>query len=264
METQTIVNNRLTQYFKDKKSDLLNIYFTAGYPQLNDTVDIIHNLQEAGVDIVEIGIPFSDPVADGPTIQRSSEIALENGMSMKELFHQLKDIRKTVTIPLVLMGYINPVMQYGIEKFCKKAAEIGIDGIIFPDLPFDEYNERYKDIFESYNLSAIFLVTPHTSPERLIEIDKGSQGFLYVVSTDSTTGSTKSILHAADYFTRVKNSGVKNPLMIGFNINDRKSFVFATQYANGAIIGSAFIKMLSESIDLKSDIQKFVKGIIEE
>jgi tryptophan synthase alpha chain len=262
METQTKINNRLTEIFKTKSRDLLNIYFTAGYPQLSDTVDIIKNLQQAGVDIVEIGIPFSDPLADGPIIQRSSEIALENGMSMKVLFEQLKDIRKEVHVPLVLMGYINPVMQFGIERFCKKAAEAGIDGIILPDLPYDEYNERYKEIFENYNLSAIFLITPHTSQERLKTIDQGSEGFLYVVSTDSTTGSTKSILNAADYFNRIKNSQLRNPFMIGFNIHNRQSFIFATQYANGAIIGSAFIKMLSGSMDLEADIQAFVKNII--
>ena len=262
METQTKINNRLTKIFKTKNEDLLNIYFTAGYPRLNDTATIIKHIQDAGADIVEIGIPFSDPLADGPVIQRSSEIALENGMGMKVLFEQLKDIRKEVHIPLILMGYLNPVMQYGIEKFCKKASEAGIDGIILPDLPYDEYSERYKEIFESYNLSAIFLVTPHTSPERLQTIDQGSEGFLYVVSTDSTTGSSKSILNAADYFNKVKNSKLKNPCMIGFNIHNRQTFVFATQYANGAIIGSAFIKMLSESKDLKTDIHSFVKNII--
>lgn len=264
METQTTISNRLTEAFKAKNQDLLNIYFTAGYPKLQDTAEIINHLQDAGVDIIEIGIPFSDPLADGPTIQKSSEVALENGMSMKILFDQLKDIRKTVHVPLVLMGYINPVMQFGIEKFCKKAAEVGIDGIILPDLPYDEYSERYKEIFESYNLSAIFLVTPHTSPERLKAIDQGSQGFLYVVSTDSTTGSTKSILNAADYFNRIRNSSLRNPFMIGFNIHNRQTFVFACQYANGSIIGSAFIKMLSTSNNLKADIHTFVNNIISD
>lgn len=261
METQTKINNRLTAVFKNKNRELLNVYFTAGFPRLGDTASIITSLAKAGADIIEIGIPFSDPLADGPTIQRSSEIALENGMTMKVLFEQLKDIRKKVDIPILLMGYLNPVMQYGIERFCKKASEAGIDGIILPDLPFDEFQDRYKALFESYQLSNIFLITPHTSPERIRLIDKGTDGFIYAVSTDSTTGSAKSILQAAEYFNRIKNAKLKNPFMIGFNIHDRESFEFANKYANGAIIGSAFIKAIAESKDLDSYIQKFVKSI---
>jgi len=261
METKIKITNRITQLFQNKKEKVLNIYFTAGFPELNDTVSIIKALEKAGVDMIEIGMPFSDPLADGPTIQQSNETALNNGMSIRKLFEQIKDIRKEVKIPLLLMGYINPVMQYGIEDFCKKANEIGIDGIILPDLPMDEYNERYKDLFESYNLSNIFLVTPNTSDERLKMIDKSSQGFIYIVSTDSTTGNTKDITQAEKYFKKIKSAGLNNPTMIGFNINDNKSFNFASQYANGAIIGSAFIKALSQDGDLSQKIQGFVASI---
>ena len=261
MEAQITVKNRLTDYFLTKNKNLLNIYFTAGFPHLNDTVTILKALQKAGVDMVEIGLPFSDPLADGPTIQRSSEIALRNGMSTKLLFHHLKEIRKEVDIPLLLLGYINPVIQYGVENFCRDAAAAGIDGLVLPDLPFDEYQENYREIFESYNLSNVFLVTPHTSPERVSLIDKNTNGFIYVVSTDSTTGNTKNILDAAGYFERIKNYNLKNPFLIGFNINNAATFNFANRYANGAIIGSAFIKMLATSNNIDADIVDFVQGV---
>ncbi|HEX8546675.1 MAG TPA: tryptophan synthase subunit alpha, partial [Cytophagaceae bacterium] len=241
--------------------NLLNIYFTAGYPAIDDTCKIIKALDAAGADMIEIGMPFSDPLADGPTIQKSSELALENGMTIKLLFDQLKSIRDEVSLPILLMGYLNPVLQYGIEAFCKKCAEVGIDGIILPDLPFDEYNERYKQIFEANNLSNVFLVTPQTSPARLKKIDESTQGFIYVVSTNSTTGNSKSIQDAKEYFQSIQSANLANPYMIGFNIHDKETFSFATEYANGAIIGSAFINMLTKSKDLDADIKKFITGI---
>jgi len=261
MQTNTLIDNRITRLFKEKNQGVLNIYFTAGFPQLNDTLTVLTSLQEAGADMVEIGIPFSDPLADGPTIQKSNDVALHNGMTLNLLFEQLKEMRKNITIPVLLMGYLNPVMQYGIEKFCEKAKEVGVDGIILPDLPIVEYNELYKEAFEANNLSNVFLVTPHTSEERIKLIDQSSQGFIYVVSTDSTTGNTKNIISAESYLKRVKGYTFKNPTMVGFNISDYASYHFATQYANGAIIGSAFIKMLKESKNISADIKNFVLSI---
>jgi tryptophan synthase alpha chain len=261
MNSHIAIENRLTQLFAEKQNNLLNIYFTAGFPKLNDTLRILQALEKSGVDMIEIGMPFSDPLADGPTIQRSSEIALDNGMSIKVLFEQLKDLRKHVSVPVLLMGYLNPVMQYGIEKFCKKASELGVDGIILPDLPFLEYNLFYKEIFEANQLSNVFLVTPETNAERLKTIDESASGFIYAVSTNSTTGGTKTIDDAKDYFEKLQSAKLKNPIMIGFNINDKKSFQFASQYAHGAIIGSAFVKAISQSNDLENDIMKFVSSI---
>ena len=261
METSVKINNRLTQLFEKKKSGLLNIYFTAGFPKLDDTVTIIKLLEETGADMIEIGMPYSDPLADGPTIQESNMVALSNGMTIKKLFEQLKDLRQSVKLPIMLMGYLNPVMQYGVEAFCKKAAEVGVDGLILPDLPLDEYTRRYKEVFEANNLSNIFLVTPHTSEKRITQIDESSQGFIYVVSTDSTTGNAKDISGAKPYFEKIKSAGLKNPTMIGFNVKDHSSFTFATSYANGAIIGSAFIKAIANSSDLKKDVSDFVKMV---
>jgi len=256
------MNNRLIDLFKVKKEKVLNIYVTAGFPKLNDTVTIIKELEAAGADIIELGMPYSDPLADGPTIQASGEKALANGMSINTLFEQLKDIRKEVSIPIILMGYFNPVMQYGIEAFCKKAAEVGIDGLILPDLPFMEYETMYKKSFEENDLSNIFLVTPQTSGERLKKIDTLSSGFIYIVSSNSTTGNeTKELDDTTTYFEKIKNAGLKNPTLIGFNIKDNTSFENASKYTNGAIIGSAFIKKIENSTNLKSDIGEFVKGI---
>ena len=223
---------------------LLSIYFTAGYPKLGDTVEIIQQLEENGVDMVEIGLPFSDPLADGPTIQASSQTALKNGMTTDLLFRQLKDIRKTVSIPLILMGYFNPVLQFGVENFCKKCAEIGIDGLILPDLPLAEYEEHYAEIFRKYNLINIFLITPQTSEERIRQIDAASEGFIYMVSSASVTGSSSGFGEEA-YFKRIASLSLKNPQIIGFGINNSETFQQATKHAKGAIIGSAFIKMLS-------------------
>jgi tryptophan synthase alpha chain len=256
------MNNRIIELFKVKKEKVLNMYFTAGFPNLDDTVAILKELESAGADIIEIGMPYSDPLADGPTIQASGEKALANGMSIKKLFEQLEGIRNEVSIPIILMGYINPVMQYGVEAFCKKAGEIGIDGLILPDLHYREYEELYKNSFEENNLSNIFLVTPQTSEERLKKIDSLSSGFIYVVSSNSTTGNeTKVLDDTTSYFERIKASELNNPTLIGFNIKDKTTFENASKYANGAIIGSAFIRKIENSKDLKKDIHEFVKGV---
>ena len=256
--------NRINHLFNTKPNGVLSIYFTAGYPEINDTATVIKSLANAGVDFIEIGIPFSDPVADGPTIQRSSEIALDNGMTMKLLFEQFADIRKDVSIPLLLMGYINPVIRYGIEAFCKKCNEIGIDGVILPDLPMQEYIDDYKLTFEKYGLRNIFLITPQSSDERVRWIDENSNGFIYMVATAGTTGTRTDVSSdQEDYFRRIKALNLKNPIVAGFGISDKHTFEKATSIANGAIIGSAFVKSLDKSENLEVDINKFVKSIIE-
>lgn len=225
---------------------LLSIYFTAGYPALNDTVQIIQHLEKNGVDMIEIGLPFSDPLADGPTIQESSTAALKNGMTTEKLFEQLKDIRKTVSIPLIVMGYFNPMLQYGVEAFCKKCQEIGIDGIIMPDLPLDVYQSDYETIFKKNGLINVFLITPQTSDERIRQIDEASEGFIYMVSSASVTGSSSGFGNTqTDYFERIAAMNLKNPQIVGFGIKDSETFQTATKTAKGAIIGSAFIKHLT-------------------
>jgi tryptophan synthase alpha chain len=238
--------NRINQKLQEDKK-LLSIYFTAGYPTLNDTVSVIENLEKSGVDLIEIGLPFSDPLADGPTIQASSTTALNNGMTSEVLFNQLKDIRKTVSIPLIIMGYFNPMMQYGIENFCKKCAEIGIDGLIIPDLPVKEYTENYKTIFEKYGLINVFLITPQTSNERIRFIDEISEGFIYMVSSASVTGAKNTFGKTqSDYFERIAAMNLKAPQIVGFGISNAETFQQATSNAKGAIIGSAFVKQLTE------------------
>lgn len=239
--------NRIHKKLKEDKK-LLSIYFSAGYPRLNDTVSIIENLETNGVDMIEIGLPFSDPLADGPTIQASSTQALKNGMTSDILFNQLKDIRKTVTIPLIVMGYFNPMFQYGIKAFCQKCQEIGIDGLIIPDLPVDVYNEHYKSIFEDYGLINILLITPQTSEERIRFIDSISEGFIYMVSSASVTGSSTGFgEEQTSYFKRIADMNLKNPQIVGFGIKDHETFTQATSHAKGAIIGSAFIKHLRKN-----------------
>ncbi len=238
--------NRINQKLQEDKK-LLSIYFTAGYPNLNDTVSVIENLEKSGVDMIEIGLPFSDPLADGPTIQASSTASLDNGMTSEVLFNQLKDIRKTVSIPLIIMGYFNPMMQYGVEAFCKKCAEIGIDGLIIPDLPVQDYNENYKAIFEKYGLINVFLITPQTSDERIRFIDSISNGFIYMVSSASVTGAQNSFGSTqSDYFNRIAAMNLKAPQIVGFGISNAETFQQATVSAKGAIIGSAFVKHLTE------------------
>ena len=260
--TSTHINNKLTQLFATKKEGLLNIYFTAGYPQLEDTRTILKALQDGGADMVEIGIPFSDPIADGPIIQASNDLALNNGITLKKIVQQLQGLREEIHIPVILMGYINTALQYGIEELAKDLHAIGVDGMIFPDLPIDEYQDKYQELFEANNLSMVFLVTPQTSTERLKYIDEASSGFIYVVSTASTTGNeAKDLDGQKEYFERIKNAKFNNPTMIGFNIKDHASYSEACKYANGAIIGSAFIKMLGNSHLLEKDIKEFVSFV---
>jgi len=239
---------------------LLSIYFTAGYPNLEDTLPIIKALEKNGVDMVEIGLPFSDPLADGPTIQASSTQALKNGMTTQKLFEQLEGVRKHVSIPLIIMGYFNPVLQYGVENFCRKCHEIGIDGLILPDLPLAEYKEHYKLIFEKYGLAVIFLITPQTSDARIRELDAASNGFIYMVSSASVTGSKQGFGPAqTSYFNRVASMNLKNPQVVGFGISNQETFQAATTHTKGAIIGSAFIKIITEKGI--SGISGFVKSI---
>ena len=252
--------NRINQKLKENKK-LLSIYFTAGYPALDDTVTIIQQLENCGVDMIEIGLPFSDPLADGPTIQASSTRALKNGMTTTLLFEQLKDVRKTVTIPLIIMGYFNPILQFGVEAFCKKCNEIGIDGLIIPDLPVDVYNENYKSIFEKYGLINVFLITPQTRAERINFIDSISKGFIYMVSSASVTGNQSGFGHEqTSYFKRINEMNLHNPQIVGFGISNNETFMQATKYAKGAIIGSAFIKYISENGI--NDISGFIRTIL--
>ncbi|TRX72330.1 tryptophan synthase subunit alpha [Carboxylicivirga sp. M1479] len=253
--------NRLQQLFSDKK-DICSVYYTAGFPQGNDTVTVLKALEDGGADLVEIGMPFSDPLADGPTIQASSEQALDNGMSIKILFEQLKDVRKNVQIPIVLMGYFNPVFKFGVEKFIAKCQYLGIDGLIIPDLPFDEYRDKYQGLFESAGIANIFLITPQTSNERIQLIDEHSKGFIYVVSSASVTGAKKDVEQSQiDYFNRVNSLGLSTPTLIGFGIGDRSTFKTACEHASGAIIGSAFVKLLSENGADAERIKQFIQGV---
>lgn len=239
------MNNRIQSKLREDKK-LLSIYFTAGYPALNDTVKIIQDLEKSGVDMIEIGLPFSDPLADGPTIQESSTKALKNGMTTEILFGQLRDIRQSVRIPLLIMGYFNPMLQFGVEAFCKKCQEVGIDGLIIPDLPVDVYHEEYQVIFEKYGLFNVFLITPQTSEERIRFIDSVSNGFIYMVSSASTTGAKQGFVGEQQrYFKRIASLKLTNPQIVGFGISNSETFQQATKKTKGAIIGSAFIKHLA-------------------
>jgi tryptophan synthase alpha chain len=237
--------NRINQLFEQKKEPILNIFLTAGYPQLESTVEVVLKLDRAGVDLIELGMPYSDPLADGPTIQKSSEQALRNGMSVGVLFEQVEAIRKQSDIPLVLMGYYNPVLQYGAEDFFRRCAALGIDGIILPDLPIWEYEERYQSLFESLGLNISFLITPQTPDARIQQIDQLNRGFIYMVADASITGASGEISEAQlQYFERIQNLNLQHPRLIGFGISDAKTFHTACRYAEGAIVGSAFIRAL--------------------
>lgn len=251
--------NRIKQALaKDKK--LLSIYFTAGFPNLEDTVPVLKHLQKEDVDMVEIGLPFSDPLADGPTIQESSTRALKNGMTSELLFQQLKGIRESIHIPLIIMGYFNPILQFGITDFCQHCEEVGIDGLIIPDLPLEEYLEHYKTIFKKHGISMIFLITPQTSDERIRKIDMHSDAFIYMVSSASTTGAKSGFGDEQnEYFQRIQQMNLKNPQIVGFGISNANTFNQATSHAKGAIIGSAFIKMLLK--DGISAISGFIRSI---
>ncbi|NEU65293.1 tryptophan synthase subunit alpha [Spirosoma agri] len=265
--TQELTQNRITDLFATKSDRLLNVYFTAGFPTITDTVPILRGLQAAGVDLVEIGMPYSDPVADGETIQKSNERALTNGMSLKTLFAQLSDCRKdtsgdAVTVPILLMGYINPVLQFGIENFCQQCREVGVDGVILPDLPLDLYLAEYAATFRKYGIVNVSLITPQTAESRIRHIDEESDGFIYMVSSASITGSVKGVSDAMRaYFERIEAMNLRNPLLIGFGINNHETFDTASQYANGAIVGSAFIRHLEENGTSAASIQAFVQTI---
>ncbi len=252
--------NRIEKLFEDKKAKILSIYFTAGYPNLGSTTEILKTLVEAGADMIEIGMPFSDPMADGPVIQRSNEKALQNGMTLKLLFRQLSNIRKEVQIPLLLMGYLNPVLQFGVGNFCRKCKESGIDGVILPDLPPLVYTEQYLKFFEKYNLCNILLITPQSDNERIKIIDKISRGFIYMVSSSSVTGIKGNFSEdQISYFKRINEMNLKNPCLIGFGISNRETFKMANRYASGGIIGSAFVKMLGQPGNENENITKFIK-----
>lgn len=257
--------NKIKEVLKNRQEPALNIYFTAGFPEQNATISIIKSLSSHGVDLIEIGMPYSDPMADGPTIQQSSAQALKQGMTMKILFEQVEEVSKEITTPLILMGYLNQMMQYGEEQFLQKCQETGISGLIIPDLPPELYKEQYQQLFAQYNVEIIFLITPQTSDKRIRMIDDLSDSFIYVVSDSSITGKTKSISDEQQaYFHRIQKMNLKNPTLIGFGISDHKSFTQAATYSAGAIIGSAFIKRLEkeyESQEVDLIIRDFVNEI---
>lgn len=254
--------NRIEKLFLNKKQNVLSVYFTAGYPALHDTVRIIQELDKAGVDMIELGIPFSDPLADGPVIQHSNGKALVNGMSVKLLFEQLTEVREKTDLPLILMGYINPIFKFGMENFLEKCRDTGIDGTIIPDLPDEEYQKSYKSLFEKYNICNIFLVSPHSPWKRINYLDSVSKGFLYLVSTTATTGAINSFnKFQTTWFKKVKDLNLKTPGLIGFGISNQKTFEQACQFANGAIIGSSFINALDGHGTLPENIHAFIRQI---
>ncbi|THU40689.1 tryptophan synthase subunit alpha [Niastella caeni] len=253
--------NRINELFKRKKDGILNVYCTAGYPQLESTVPVMKALQDSGVDMIELGMPYSDPLADGPVIQASSTKALANGMTIATLFEQLRGFRQQVYVPVILMGYMNPVMQYGFERFCQHAADAPIDGLILPDLPEYEFETEYGPIMQRYGLNFIFLVTPETSEERIRKLDSLSTGFLYAVSSSSTTGKDKDMNAVNNFLQRLQKMNLKNPVLVGFGIKDKPTFQQACQAANGAIIGTAFIKALEDATDVEGATKKFITDI---
>jgi tryptophan synthase alpha chain len=256
------LKNRITELFKSGKDKVLSVYFTAGFPKLGDTVPIAVELERAGADIIEVGIPFSDPVADGSTIQASNKIALDNGMTLKVLFQQLKEIRSSVQTPIILMGYLNPILQYGIPNFLSDCKSVGVDGVIVPDLPLYEYEREYAYLFNEVELCNIFLISPTTSEERIRRIDSVTNGFIYAVSASSTTGAKSEFTKdQLAYFARIKSMRLNNPVLIGFGIATNKTFSHASEFAAGAIVGSAFINVLKESNDFPGDIHKFINGL---
>jgi len=253
--------SRIKELFDRKKNNILNVYCTAGYPQLNSTVPVMKALQDSGADMIELGMPYSDPLADGPIIQASSTQALANGMTIAKLFDQLRGFRQQIYVPVILMGYMNPVLQYGFEKFCQHAADMPVDGLILPDLPEYEYETEYGAIIQRYGLDFIFLVTPETSEARIRKLDSLSTGFLYAVSSSSTTGKDKDMNAVNAFLQRLQKMQLKNPVLVGFGIKDKPTFQAACQYANGAIIGSAFIKALEGTKDVEGSVKTFITGV---
>ena len=255
------IMKRIKELFQRKQNGILNVYCTAGYPQLESTIEVMKCLQSNGADLIELGMPYSDPLADGPVIQASGTKALQNGMTISKLFEQLRDFRKEITVPVILMGYLNPLLQYGFEKFCAKAAEVKIDGLIIPDIPIYEYENEYKAIIQKYELDFIFLVTPETSEQRIKKLDELSSGFLYAVSSSSITGSDKDFSEVETYLERLKKMNLRNPVLVGFGIKDKTTFQAACKYANGAIIGSAYINAIENS-NTEEATKKFLEGIL--
>ena len=253
--------NQLEKQFKIKKENLLNIYCTAGYPQLDSTTEVMLALEQHGADMVEIGMPYADPIADGPVIQESNMVALDNGMNLPLLFKQLESVKDRMTIPVILMGYLNPVLQYGIEQFCADASHAGVSGIILPDLPMNQFEKQYRKLFKKNRLSFIFLITPETSEQRIRMADKLSTGFLYAVSASATTGNAVDITSQKRYFQKLKKLQLQNPVMIGFGINNQERFQNACSYAAGAIIGSAYIKMLGTQVPVGDGTKAFISII---
>lgn len=253
--------NAISRLFERKSKDILSVYYTAGYPALGDTLTVMDALINNGVDMVEIGMPYSDPVADGPVIERSSVKALENGMSIARLFDQLRSRTPQDKVPLILMGYINPVMQYGYEKFCREAAECGISGLIIPDLPIDEFQKEMKPFTEKYDLSFIFLITPETEEVRVRKIDELTNGFIYAVSSSSVTGRDTDEIKKEKYLQRIQSYGLKNPVLVGFGVRDNKTFQQACRYANGAITGTAYIKAITGTTDFNLATRLFVNEL---
>ena len=254
--------NRITNLFETKKAGILSVYFTAGYPQLNDTATILRELEAKGVNMVEVGIPFSDPMADGPVIQEASTVALRNGMSLRLLFQQLKEIRQTVQIPIILMGYLNPIMQYGFEAFCQSCVEVGVDGMIIPDLPYADYMADYKAIADRYDLKMIMLITPETSEERIRLIDAHTSGFIYMVSSAATTGAQQSFNEQKQaYFRRINAMNLRNPRLVGFGISNKATFEAAAANSSGAIIGSKFVQLLKSEPTIAGAVDQLLAAL---
>jgi tryptophan synthase alpha chain len=254
--------NRLEELFQRKKNNVLNMYCTAGFPRFESTLQVMKALQDNGADIIELGMPYSDPLADGPVIQASGSKALQNGMTIERLFAQLQDCRKEIYIPIILMGYMNPVLQYGFERFCQHAAAIPIDGLILPDLPEHEFETEYANIIHRYGLDFIFLVTPETSEERIRKLDALSTGFLYAVSSSSTTGKKQDFTEVEKYLQRLQSMNLKNPVLVGFGVKDKENFESACKYANGAIIATAYIKAIENATDIEQGTKEFLQSII--
>jgi tryptophan synthase alpha chain len=254
--------SKLELVFKEKSKRVLNVYCTAGYPSLDSTMKVMESLQKNGADIIELGMPYSDPLADGEVIQVSSIKALANGMNIAVLFDQIKDMRKSISIPVILMGYMNPILQYGFENFCKKAKEVGVDGLILPDLPLFEFEQSYGKIITENNLDFIFLVTPETPVDRIKKLDSLSNGFLYAVSSSATTGKDKDFNLVAQYLQKLQAMQLKNPILVGFGIKDKATFDAATLHTQGAIIGSAYIQQLTKGGDIETTTSQFLNSVL--
>lgn len=255
--------SRIQELFQRKNKNVLNVYCTAGYPRLDSTLEVMQALQDAGADLIELGIPYSDPLADGPVIQTSGSKAIANGMTVARLFEQLHGFRKNIHVPVVLMGYFNQVLQYGFERFCAAAKSVGVDGLILPDLPMFEFEQEYGQIIKDHQLDFIFLVTPETSEARIKKLDELSSGFLYAVSSSSTTGKEKNLADQQAYFQKLQAMNLKNPVLVGFGIKDRQTFETACSFANGAIIGTAYIKALEQGTSVEESTKSFIAGVLQ-